>query len=166
MFKSILVPTDGSYLSDLILDKTISFAQSNSGCKLVILAVAEPMPTMAAEAGMWVDSSEKYYAYSNSTAEGFATKIVDAAEAANIPCEVVIKTSVRPWQEIISVSKEMECDCIVMASHGRKGYDALVLGSNTNKVLTHSTTPVLVFRPIRDVEYSETDGAQWDHMGF
>lgn len=166
MFKSILVPTDGSYLSEKALSKAIEFAKINPGCKIVALAVVEPVPTIAFEGEVYTDS-EKFYNYANAAAEGNAAKVAEAASGAGISCETVVITSVRPWQEIIRTSKAKGCDCIVMASHGRKGYNALILGSNTNKVLTHSQTPVLVFRPVMAPDdVNEAEGAQWDYMGF
>jgi nucleotide-binding universal stress UspA family protein len=104
--------------------------------------------------------------YASNASQSFAEKVADAAKKVGIPCETVLKTSVRPWQEIVATAKEKNCDCIVMASHGRKGYNALVLGSNANKVLTHSHIPVLVFRPALVPDISAAEGAQWDMMGF
>ena len=166
MFKSILVPTDGSYLSELALGKAIEFAKINPGAKIVALSVAEPVPSIAGEAEVWASEAEKFLSYASNASQSFAEKVADAAKKAGIPCETVLKTSVRPWQEIVATAKEKNCDCIVMASHGRKGYNALVLGSNANKVLTHSHIPVLVFRPALVPDISAAEGAQWDMMGF
>jgi nucleotide-binding universal stress UspA family protein len=71
----------------------------------------------------------------------------DIAAAAQIPCELVHVEHPQPYQAIIEAAKQRNCDLIVMASHGRRGLAAIVLGSETVKVLTHSTIPVLVVRP-------------------
>ena len=70
----------------------------------------------------------------------------EAAAAAGVPCETVYLTHDRPWEAIIETAEQRGCDLIVMASHGRAGVSAVVLGSETNKVLTHSKIPVLVCR--------------------
>jgi nucleotide-binding universal stress UspA family protein len=71
---------------------------------------------------------------------------VQAAKAADVPCEIVLQTSDQPYEAIIATAKEKGCDLIMMASHGRHGVQAFLLGSETQKVLTHSKIPVLVFR--------------------
>ena len=167
MFKSILVPSDGSYIAQQAVAKAVEFAKTQPGCKIVALAVAEPVPTIASESEVWVSAAEKLYGVQGGAAEDHAQAIAAAAEAAGIPCEMVVTTSVRPWKEIVGVANDKGCDCIVMASHGRKGYDALILGSNANKVLAHSQVPVLVFRPVMNPDdVTEAEGAQWDYMGF
>jgi nucleotide-binding universal stress UspA family protein len=69
-----------------------------------------------------------------------------AAEEAGVLCETVQEKSAQPYEAIIEAAKKRECDLIIMASHGRRGVGALLLGSETQKVLTHSKIPVLVFR--------------------
>jgi nucleotide-binding universal stress UspA family protein len=73
-------------------------------------------------------------------------KVKEAAEAAGVDCEVVHVEHAHPYNAIIDIAKAKGCDLIVMASHGRRGVSAIVLGSETVKVLTHSTIPVLVYR--------------------
>ena len=72
--------------------------------------------------------------------------IKDAAGGASVECDVVATTSNHPYEEIIKAAEERGCDLVVMASHGRRGVRGLLLGSETQKVLTHSKVPVLVFR--------------------
>jgi nucleotide-binding universal stress UspA family protein len=72
--------------------------------------------------------------------------VVDAAKAAGIACQGHTVEALHPWEAIIEHAKRAECDLLVMASHGRRGVTALLLGSETQKVLTHSTVPVLVVR--------------------
>ena len=72
--------------------------------------------------------------------------VEEAAKRAGVPCKSVTKRHAHPYEAIIQAAQESECDLIVMASHGRRGIGALVLGSETHKVLTHSKLPVLVYR--------------------
>ena len=76
-------------------------------------------------------------------------RVQEAAAAAGVACEVVHVEHEHPYEAIIDVAKTKGCDLIVMASHGRRGISAMVLGSETLKVLTHSTIPVLVYRTAR-----------------
>ena len=72
--------------------------------------------------------------------------VVDAAKTAGLACQGHTVEALHPWEAIIDHAKRTECDLLVMASHGRRGVTALLLGSETQKVLTHSTVPVLVVR--------------------
>jgi nucleotide-binding universal stress UspA family protein len=72
--------------------------------------------------------------------------VESAAGAAGVPCDVASATSDDPYEEILRAAGDKGCDLIVMASHGRRGVKALLLGSETQKVLTHGTVPVLVYR--------------------
>ena len=72
--------------------------------------------------------------------------VKDAAVAAGVPCDTVAIENEHPYRSIIDIAKHRGCDLIVMASHGRRGVSAILLGSETVKVLTHSAIPVLVYR--------------------
>jgi nucleotide-binding universal stress UspA family protein len=74
------------------------------------------------------------------------SRAADAAKQAGVPCDTMQVENARPYQAIIAAASDRGCDLIVMASHGRGGLSAVVLGSVTNKVLTHTKTPVLVYR--------------------
>jgi nucleotide-binding universal stress UspA family protein len=73
-------------------------------------------------------------------------RVADAAKSAGVPCETVALLSYSPYEEIIQTAEKFRCDLIFMASHGRRGLTRLFLGSETQKVLAHSTIPVLVYR--------------------
>ena len=73
-------------------------------------------------------------------------RAADAAKQAGVPCDTMQVANVPPYQAIIAAASDRGCDLIVMSSHGRGGLSAVVLGSVTNKVLTHTKTPVLVYR--------------------
>jgi nucleotide-binding universal stress UspA family protein len=71
-------------------------------------------------------------------------RAADAAKQAGVPCDTIQVKDAYPYKAIIATAADRGCDLIVMASHGRSGLSAVVLGSVTNKVLTHTKTPVLV----------------------
>lgn len=145
MFKSILLPTDGSDLSNKAIDTAIEYAQLCGG-KIYGISVAEPYPfTPLAESAMSIDPSV-YEENVCNLARQHVNKIADAAKLAGVDCEVSIVLSFSPDEEIINASKKFNCDAIFMASHGRSGLSRLFLGSKTQKVLAHSTIPVLVLR--------------------
>jgi nucleotide-binding universal stress UspA family protein len=75
-----------------------------------------------------------------------SSRAADAAKQAGVPCDTMQVENARPYQAIIAAASDKGCDLIAMASHGRGGLSAVVLGSVTNKVLTHTKTPVLVYR--------------------
>jgi nucleotide-binding universal stress UspA family protein len=145
MFKTILVPTDGSDLSDKAINAAIEFGKS-SGSKVVGISVAEPYPfsplyqtAAGADATIYEDRMRE-------VAQMHVQKIADAAKEANVGCETAVAQSFSPYEEIIAAAKKFGCDAIFMASHGRKGLNRLFIGSETQKVLAHTDIPVLVFR--------------------
>lgn len=145
MFKTILVPTDGSERSDKAIANAIDYAQ-HCQSRIVGISVAEPYPfSPLAESSMAIDPSI-YEENVRALAEQNVKKIADAAEAAGIPCETTTVLSFSADEEIVNAAKKFNCDVIFMASHGRSGLSRLFLGSKTQKVLAHSTIPVLVLR--------------------
>ena len=149
MFKHILVPTDGSPLSDQALDRAIALAQQ-LGARLTILnATAEapyPVTNFGEDAHYDPDKSRRFAAEANAHGERIAAAAVSRAAAGGVAAESVLEVSDAPHRAIIHAATERGCDLICMASHGRRGINALLLGSETNKVLAHCTIPVLVCR--------------------
>jgi nucleotide-binding universal stress UspA family protein len=141
MFKTILVPTDGSTLSDKAIAAAVEFAKL-AGSKIVGLSVAEPYPFAPLYQNSGAADTTIYEEKMRESAQLHA----DAAKNAGVTYEAVIKQSFSPYEEIIATAKKFDCDVIFMASHGRKGLNRLFLGSETQKVLAHSSLPVLVFR--------------------
>lgn len=145
MFKTILVPTDGSPLSDKAIDAAIEFAKTN-GSKIIGLSVAEPYPFSPLSESTFGDDSVAYEKKMQILAQKNVQKIADAAQKNDVPCQTSTALSFSPYEEIIKAAKKFGCDVIFMASHGRKGLSQLFVGSETQKVLVNSTIPVLVFR--------------------
>lgn len=145
MFKTILVPTDGSERSDKAIASAIDYA-SHCGASIVGISVAEPYPfSPLAESSMAIDPG-LYEDNVRLLAEQHVKKIADAALAAGVPCKTATTMSFSPDEEIVTAAKTHGCDVIFMASHGRSGLSRIFLGSKTQKVLAHSTVPVLVLR--------------------
>ena len=145
MFKTILLPTDGSALSEKAIPTAIEFAKLTGG-KIVGIYVIQPLPlTAIADGGIAIDL-ETYEKQMRDAAQLHIDKIGDEARAANIAFEGVIAKSVNPYEEIIDAAIKFNCDIILIASHGRKGLNKFFLGSETQKVLSHTTLPVMVLR--------------------
>jgi nucleotide-binding universal stress UspA family protein len=145
MFKTILVPTDGSPLSDKAVEKAIEFARLN-GSKVVGLSVSEPYPFTSLYEGAVIYEPQQYEDKMRQLAEQHVQAVANAANKAGVACETVVAQSFNPHEEIIDIAKKYACDAIFMASHGRRGLNRLILGSETQKVLAHSDIPVLVLR--------------------
>ncbi|TXL61785.1 universal stress protein [Zeimonas arvi] len=147
MYKHILVPTDGSDLSNEAVAKAIQFAKE-TGAKLTVLHVMpEYIPPAFAEfpaAGQ--ASFAEFMKATEETAKTVLGEARKSADGAGVGCETVSIRHTQPYRAIIDLARDKACDLIFMSSHGRRGLSALVLGSETNKVLTHSSIPVLVFR--------------------
>lgn len=163
MFKNILVPTDGSPLSDIAVGKAIELAKLNPNCSVVGIGVAEMMPFAAVEGIGLVDPSQ-YEKSMKDWAQKNVERVASAAKAAGIPCKTVVAQSSTPSEEILKAAKENGCDLIFMGSHGRKGMDRILLGSNTQKVLSEAKVPVVVYRP--EFAPEPVVGASWELMGF
>jgi nucleotide-binding universal stress UspA family protein len=144
MFKRILVPTDGSDITQKAVDTAIALARSVNA-QLYTISVKEPFPYSAISEMQPTPPQEFFDAQERIAAKRVAA-VVESAKAAGLACQGHTVEALHPWEAIIDHAKRMECDLVVMASHGRRGVTALLLGSETQKVLTHTTIPVLVVR--------------------
>ena len=145
MFKHILIPTDGSDLSRKAVLYGVQLAKA-SGAKVTALTVTYPYRAATMDAVLIPVGEEDYEEQSRLLAERAMEQVKMAADAAGVPCETIREVHDQPYRAIIDAAHALNCDLIVMASHGRRGISALLLGSETVKVLTHSTVPVLVYR--------------------
>jgi nucleotide-binding universal stress UspA family protein len=145
MFTHILLPTDGSDLSNNAVQKGIQFAKSVEA-KVTGLCVIPERSYSIYEAEASGKFREAAAAEWKAKAEGNLSALSKAARDAEVSCDVVLETSDQPYEAIIATADKKGCDLIMMASHGRRGIGALLIGSETQKVLTHSKIPVLVYR--------------------
>ena len=145
MHTHILIPTDGSDLSDEAIQYGTALAKA-ANSKVTGVTVSSPFHFLSVEPEMVADTLESHRERMTTVAAQRLAKVKQAADAAGLGCEVVHVEHEHPYKAIIDVANNKACDLIVMASHGRRGISAIVLGSETLKVLTHSTIPVLVYR--------------------
>lgn len=145
MFKHILIPTDGSELAGQAIDKGLAFA-AESGAKVTILTVTEPFHILSTDAVQLESTRSNYEASANAHAREILAAAEEKAKAAGVPVTTHHKWHDHPYEAIIDAALEDGCDLIAMASHGRRGMAAVVMGSQATKVLTHSKIPVLVYR--------------------
>lgn len=147
MFKKVLLPTDGSDLSRKAVKKGVAFAKSVGAGVVGFFAPADYSALLYSEyIPPSLMSQNQFNANAKTAAKKQLAIIEKAAAAAGVPYEGYWLASASPWEAIIAAAKKKRCDLIFMASHGRTGVGALVLGSQTTKVLTHSKIPVLVYR--------------------
>ena len=145
MFKHILIPTDGSDLSRKAILYGVQLAKE-SGAKVTGLTVTEPYQAAGMDVVFVPIDLGDYEEQSRVLSEKAMEQVKIAADAARVSCETIREVHDQPYRAIIDAAQAVGCDLIVMASHGRRGISALLLGSETAKVLTHSTIPVLVYR--------------------
>ena len=144
MYKRILVPTDGSDITAKAVSTAVALAKL-CGASLVTLCVKEPFPYSAISEMQPVPPQE-FYDAQEKIAVARVKAVLDAANAAGLPCEGATLEALHPWEAILETAKTKGCDLVVMASHGRRGMAALLIGSETSRVLTHSPLPVLVVK--------------------
>jgi len=147
MFKHILVPTDGSELSLQTARRAVSFAQE-AGARVTAFFAKPDYPITYFGEGALVDPTgpEAFAELAEQKASDYLGAIRRLCEEAGVPCDTLSDTSDVPYEAIIAAAEKQGCDLIFMASHGRRGLGGFLLGSETNKVLTHSKIPVLVYR--------------------
>src|SRR5512136_625893 len=136
MYKNILLPTDGSDLAGKAVKDGLKLANT-LGAKTTVLTVVKPFHVFTLEMSMVEDAPAEYKQRTQELTAKILKTAADQAKAAGVACETVQVEHEHPYQGIIDTAKSKGCDLIVMASHGRRGISALVLGSETIKVLTH-----------------------------
>ena len=146
MFQHILLPTDGSQLSRDTAERAVAFAKAANATITALYAkpvghtenygdLVEPVVLERLATGS--EGKTKDYL-------GFIKKL---CKDAGVECTALSVVSDTPWEAIINVADDHNCDLIFMSKHGRGGLSSLLLGSETYRVLTHSSVPVLVYRP-------------------
>ena len=145
MFKNILVPTGGSDLAAKAVEQGILLAKA-VGAKITAVTVTEAFNVLSLAPSELGYTPIEYKRYAEAHAEKVLGAVSAAANSAGVACETLHVEHEQVYQAIIDAASARKCDLIVMASHGRRGVSAVVLGSETVKVLTHSKIPVLVYR--------------------
>lgn len=145
MYTNILLATDGSELAGKAVTHGIALAK-RIGAKVTALTVLTPFHVFTTDTQMIEDTPARYQARVQKQADKILAAVSHTAQAAGVACEIVHVEHEHPYQAIIDTAGAKGCDLIAVASHGRRGISAIVLGSETLKVLTHCKIPVLVHR--------------------
>jgi len=148
MYTHILFPTDGSKLSDNAAQHAIMIAK-RLGAKITALHVTGQFPPIVQDesgGGASLRAMMEFEQAEAQRAEKILGAVKEAADKAGVECATVTISGSVPYAMIIEEANKLQCDLIVMASHGRRGLRGLLLGSETVRVLTHSKIPVLVCR--------------------
>jgi nucleotide-binding universal stress UspA family protein len=145
MFKHILLPTDGSQLSEIAIQEGIELAKAINA-RVTGFHVLPEFPEFTYRPEMLGDVREEFTGDSRARATQYLRVIEEAANKARVRCDTGYTSSAHPYEAIIRAAEENGCDLILMASHGRRGVQGLLIGSETHKVLTHTKIPVLVYR--------------------
>ncbi|MDB5803900.1 MAG: sulfate transporter [Betaproteobacteria bacterium] len=148
MYKNLLVPTDGSKLSDRAIKEAIGLARV-LGARVTLYYATSPYPdAVYAESAMMAAyiPAEQYDEQTGQFAAKVLAKAAAKVTAAGLKADTYQSVADVPFEGIIAAAAKKKCDLIIMASHGRRGVSGFLLGSETQKVLTHSKVPVLVVR--------------------
>lgn len=148
MYTHIMLPLDGSELSLKAVHEGVALAKA-LGSKLTLITVILPYHTGLTTpfvAGIAHDIEKSRDEETRKTAVKLHADMAARAKSEGVQCESLVVFGVNPYSQIIESAQSSKCDLIVMASHGRRGLDGILLGSETAKVLTHSKIPVLVVR--------------------
>ena len=144
MYKHILLPTDGSELSKAAMKHGIALAKA-IGAKVTALVVSTPLNSLVVDPSVVSSALDQYKALVATQTAKYLDNIKNNAAKAGVDCSTLCIEHDKPYQAIVDTAKKHRCDLVVMASHGLRGVSA-ILGSETLKVLTHSSVPILVYR--------------------
>jgi nucleotide-binding universal stress UspA family protein len=146
MFNNILIPTDGSERSQLAVRTGVELARVHGARVTGIHVIPDYHLLIAYEGAFDPVTEERIEEEAKTRAESYLDYVRNMAREAGVPCTTVCETSDHPYEAILRTADANGCDLILMTSHGRKGLAAVLLGSETRKVLTHAKVPVLVVR--------------------
>lgn len=146
MFRNILIPTDGSERSQLAVRTGVELARVHGARVTGIHVIPDYHLLIAYEGAFDPVTEERIEEEAKTRADTYLEHVRKVAREAGVPCVTVCETSDHPYDAILRTADTNGCDLILMTSHGRKGLAAVLLGSETRKVLTHTKVPVLVVR--------------------
>jgi nucleotide-binding universal stress UspA family protein len=145
MFQHILLPTDGSAPSAAAAQFCLQFA-ARYGARVTALHVVEPLRLLTAEPVLTDDAREAYGRNRERHAREVLEPLARLASETTVQFATLVLEADEPYEGILEAARDRQCDLVLMASHGRRGVRAILLGSQTQKVLTHSAIPVMVWR--------------------
>ena len=145
MFQHLLVPTDGSALSRGTAQQAVRFAKSIDA-KITAFHAMPELRLLANHPGLTPETRNIFVEQARAHADELLAFVKQTAQAEGVACQTVMVSSDHPHEAILRAALDRDCDLIFMASHGRRGIEGLLVGSETQKVMTHSKIPVLVWR--------------------
>ena len=145
MFQHLLVPTDGSALSRGTAQQAVRFAKSIDA-KITAFHAMHELRLLANHPGLTPETRNSFVEQARAHADELLAFVKQTAQAEGVACQTVMVSSDHPHEAILRAALDRDCDLIFMASHGRRGIEGLLVGSETQKVMTHSKIPVLVWR--------------------
>jgi nucleotide-binding universal stress UspA family protein len=145
MYKHILIPTDGSELSQKAIREGVKFAKE-IGAEVTGFISTPRFHVLSLNPTMVTDTGSEFRKDSDEAAARALDAVKQMSDAAGVPCTIDSAVGDEPSEEIIEAAQRNHCDLIIMASHGREGLSAVLMGSETAKVLSHSNIPVMVCR--------------------
>ncbi|MBV7486087.1 universal stress protein [Bordetella sp. BOR01] len=145
MYQHILIPIDGSDLSQIGLTQGLALARALQA-RVTIMTVLEPFHIPSSEGVRLASVQQQFQRQARERAQGWLDAAAARAQQAGIPCDSHVHDEGQPYAAIVEYAAQAGCDLIAMCSHGRSGMAAMVLGSQTQKVLAKSKIPVLVYR--------------------
>lgn len=147
MFRHILIPTDGSPVALKAARAGIRLAAQIGAKVTAYHAIEAWQPQLYGEGyGIDVETFQRFERAAREAGERQVEAVAKLAKAARVPCATLAAKAAAPYEGIVAAARKSKCDVIFMASHGRRGLSRLMMGSVTQKVLTHATVPVLVYR--------------------
>ena len=145
MFQHLLVPTDGSALSRGTAQQAVRFAKSIDA-KITAFHAMPELRLLANHPGLTPETRNSFVEQARTHADELLAFVKQTAQAEGVACQTVMVSSDHPHEAILLAALNRDCDLIFMASHGRRGIEGMLVGSETQKVMTHSKIPVLVWR--------------------
>ena len=145
MFQHLLVPTDGTALSRGTALQAVRFAKSIDA-KITAFHAMPELRLLANHPGLTPETRNSFVEQARTHADELLAFVKQTAQAEGVACQTVMVSSDHPHEAILRAALDRDCDLIFMASHGRRGIEGLLVGSETQKVMTHSKIPVLVWR--------------------
>lgn len=155
MFKHILMPTDGSQHSERAIERGIELARLCGARVTGIHVVPDYNVLLAYEASFDTTTQKAIEEEARERAKTFLSFVQRTADAAGVPCETMVATNDHPYDAIVDAANECKCDLIVMTSRCRKGLGALLMGSESSRVLHRASIPVLTFRALMSADHPD-----------
>lgn len=146
MYKHLLIATDGSELSELAVDQGLELAKALSA-RVTVVAVTEPNPIVGGFETTLAFPEDEYEKGAAELASKRLAHVAEKAKSLGVACETEHVRDQYAAEGILQVARDRTCDLIVMSTHSRRGLSRMLLGSQANKVVTHSSVPVLVCPP-------------------